>query len=65
MSDNLKHYELGVARLTYHQQIKYGSGPDTALDFAVLVYLKQIRHVPVDEARARLSVALGIQKAKR
>jgi hypothetical protein len=65
MSDYLKLNELGAARLTYHQQIKYGSGPDTALDFAVLGYLKQNRHVPVDEARARLADALGIEQAER
>ena len=57
-------HEIGAARLTYHQQIKFGSDPEAALGFAVLGYLKKNRSVPISEARAALGKAPGIIKAE-
>ena len=61
MACNLKLHEVGAARFTYYQQIKFGCGPDAALDFAVLGYLKNNRHVSSSEARTALAEALGVE----
>ncbi len=36
MVSMIRHHELGAARMAYQQQIKVGTAPKAALDFAVL-----------------------------
>jgi len=63
MVSMIMQHEIGAARMTYEQQIKFGSSPGAALDFAVLGYLKKNRDVPVIEARASIARALGVEMA--